>query len=69
VRCRLEQWPAALEDATECIKLRPDWPKSYYRHAPPAQERGRAGRRSMPPRPTRGAADARMNTPQRCTRM
>ncbi|KAJ1472404.1 hypothetical protein T484DRAFT_1840512, partial [Baffinella frigidus] len=31
----LEQWQPALEDATECLKRRPDWPKAYYRHAPP----------------------------------
>mmetsp|Transcript_28014 Transcript_28014/g.66594 ORF Transcript_28014/g.66594 Transcript_28014/m.66594 type:complete len:470 (+) Transcript_28014:23-1432(+) len=29
----LEQWPKCLEDATACLKLRPEWPKAYYRRA------------------------------------
>ncbi|KAI3939882.1 hypothetical protein MKW98_029658 [Papaver atlanticum] len=28
---RLRDGPEALRDATECISLRPDWPKAYYR--------------------------------------
>mmetsp|Transcript_24633 Transcript_24633/g.47908 ORF Transcript_24633/g.47908 Transcript_24633/m.47908 type:complete len:469 (+) Transcript_24633:32-1438(+) len=29
----LEKWMECYDDALECIKLRPDWPKAYYRYA------------------------------------
>ncbi|MCL7037039.1 hypothetical protein MKW94_008637, partial [Papaver nudicaule] len=28
---RMQRGSEALRDATECISLRPDWPKAYYR--------------------------------------
>lgn len=31
VLSRLNDWPAALADATRCVQLRPDWPKAHVR--------------------------------------
>jgi len=33
----MQKWDDALNDATKCIEMKPDWGKGYGRHGRPRQ--------------------------------